>query len=48
MKKKRVYGKNPKTEVIGSLPTRIKGNVKGRRLTNSFRNMAFKGRYEER
>jgi hypothetical protein len=48
VKKKKVYGKNPKTEVRGELPTLIKPEGRVRRLTNSFKNMAFKGRYEER
>lgn len=48
MKKKRVYGKNPKTTVVGESPPRVKTEGRVRRLVNTFKNMAFKGRYEER
>ena len=48
MKKTKTYGKNPKTKVKGSLPTLIKPEGRVRRLVNSFKNMVFKGRYEER
>lgn len=48
MKNKKVYGKTSKTKVKEELPTHFKPEGRVKRLTNAFKNMVFKGRYEER